>query len=118
MATWPAGLPSPRQLGGIDPVDATVRTDMEVGAARSRRRTAARNDHARVFWVFDDADMATFRAWFDDADEAAGGAAWFNVDLAVGDGSESAVEARFIGPWKSDLVGPLTWQVTATLEIR
>lgn len=119
MAAFPATLPAPSYSGyGLDPVDPTIRTDMEAGNARARRRTKARNDRINVTWRFTDAQMAIFRTWFDDDAEAAGGAAWFTVALAVGNTGIDAVEARFAGVWKSTLMPGLFWDVSATLEIR
>lgn len=121
MAAYPAGLPEPQQATKIQPLDTTARTDMESGAARSRRRSAARADQAAVMWNFTDAQMATFRAWFEaaeSADGAAGGAAWFDVDLWMGDGGADAVEARFVGAYAFDRVAPDVWRVSATLEVR
>lgn len=119
MAAWPSTLPPPLASGyGINPVDPTIRTDMEVGAARVRRRTAARNDKVSVSWVMTDAQFAIFRVWYDDAAEAAGGAAWFSASLAVGTGGIVPLEARFSGAWKSAHLGALRWSVTAELEVR
>ena len=119
MATWPTSLPKPLAGGyGINPVDQTVRTDMEAGAARQRRRTSARNDHIDVSWLLTDAMLTIFRTWFENPVEAAGGAAWFNTNLALGTGGIVAVEARFIGPPK--VIGPNSrkWVVSAKLEVR
>lgn len=66
MAFWPTTLPAPLKPGyGLDPEDQQLRTDMEVGAARVRRRTRARKDMLDVVWKFADAQMALFRKWFD-----------------------------------------------------
>lgn len=118
MAAWPTALPQPIADGyRLAPEDPVIRTDMEVGAPRSRRRTHARNDRVEVKWLFTDAQFLAFRTWFDD--DAAGGAAWFNVRLKVGTGGMADVEARFAGIWKSaDHIAPDLWVVTATLEVR
>lgn len=122
MATFPATLPNPQVSGfQVSPLDQTARTEMESGAARSRRRSAARNDQVAVVWQFTDDEMATFRAWFDAdeaADGAAAGAAWFDISLPVGDGGLDAVEARFIGPFRAGMPSNLIWSVSATLEVR
>ena len=74
MATWPSTLPAPQRPGyEIEPVHPSLRTGMEVGAARSRRITRARNDQVSVAWSLTDAQMAIFRDWFEDDAEAAGG---------------------------------------------
>lgn len=118
MATWPTTLPAPQSTGyQVAPADQTVRSEMEVGLARSRRRTSARNDQIQVSWVLTDAQFATFRAWFDD--EANGGASWFNgLSLAKG-GGLTTPDCRFIGPFTASLIAAnLLWDVSARLEVR
>ena len=120
MATWPSTLPIPLAEGyALNPGDQTIRTDMEVGAARVRRRTHARNDRVNVSWLLTEAQLDTLRDWFDDATTGiAGGSAWFTVTLAVGTGTRQAsVEARFVGPLQVVAVGPY-WKVAGTLETR
>lgn len=118
MATWPS-LPNPLVDGyTLSPVDQTVRTDMEVGSPRVRRRTSARNDQVDVNWRFTDAQMATFRTWFDSSDNCAGGASWFTIDLPIGATGMESHECRFIGAWQAQALPGLNWQVTAKLEVR
>lgn len=71
MSSWPSILPRPL-LGGysLNPADQTLRTDMESGAARVRRRSRARLDLVDVAWKFTDAQMAVFREWFDNSNTA------------------------------------------------
>lgn len=67
MRKWPDVLPTPSMPGfGLSPVDPVMRTDMEVGYRRARRITFARQDLVDMAWVFDDAEMAAFRAWWND----------------------------------------------------
>lgn len=116
MAIWPSTLPRPQVAGyQVAPVDPAVRTDMEVGAARVRRRTAARNDQVSAVWRLTDAEMDVFRAWWD----SAGAGAWFTgLSLALGDGGLTAVEARFVGTWQASVLPGLNWDVSARLEVR
>jgi hypothetical protein len=115
MAVYPASLPGPLIDGYmISPVDQTVRTEFEAGAARVRRRTYARNDLLDVSFAFTGAQLSAFRTWFEG--DAAGGAEWFDVSLDLGEGP-SDQEARFKGPWKASKDG-LMWKVTAQLEVR
>lgn len=117
MATWPSTLP-PRPLATgyqIAPEDQTVRTDMEAGLARVRRRTRARNDRITAELVFSAEQFAAFRAWFDADTGAAGGAAWFTgLELSLGD--RNAIEARFTKAWQSTPAGPGLWRVSAEFE--
>jgi hypothetical protein len=120
MATWPTTLPAPLAEGyALNPGDQTLRTDMETGAPRVRRRTTARNDRINVGWLLTVAQLDTLRDWFDDATTGiAGGSAWFNVSLDVGTGTtQAAVEARFTGPFQAQRIGQ-HWKVSATLETR
>lgn len=117
---FPSSLPAPLLEGyQIAPQDQTARTEMEFGAARVRRRTRARDDRLSVAWRLTDSQMATFRAWFeDDVSGAAGGAAWFDLDIQVGDGGTQNKEVRFVGPFSASALGRALWGVTATLEVR
>ena len=120
MASWPTTLPLPLAAGyQLNPGDQTIRTDMEVGSARVRRRSFARNDRVAVSWLMSETQLDTLRDWFDDATTGvAGGSAWFTVALAVGTGSRTAsVEARFVGPFTA-AADQQYWRVTATLEVR
>lgn len=119
MATWPATLPDPLLGGyGFTPLDQTIRTDMEVGSPRVRRRTNARVDTVSVSWTFTAAQMAEFRTFFDDNTTGlAGGVAWVTINLDVGEGAFQSCEARFIGPWQATRNAQY-WNVSARLEVR
>lgn len=119
MATYPTTLPKPIARGfQIQTGAMTIRTDMEVGAARVRRVTAARNDKLSVTMIFTDSQMAAFRAWFEDATQADGGASWFNISLPTGDGGVTAIEARFVDTYRATSNGGLVWQVSGDWEVR
>lgn len=119
MATWPTDLPAPNLSGyQVEPTDQSLRTDMEFGAARSRRRSFARLDRVRVGWVFTDAQMDTFRTWFENSAEAAGGSAWFAITLRIGNTGATAQEARFVGGFQAGLRKASLWEVSAQLEVR
>ena len=114
---WPVGLPAPVVPGfSMEPEDATIRTDMEVGSPRVRLRTLAERDSLDVAWKFTDAQMAVFREWW--RTTASFGAAWFDVELPLGNGGVQACEARFVGRWKSQLKPGMCWDVTGKVEVR
>lgn len=119
MPAYPAALPGPLvNAYALNPVDQTVRTDMEAGAARVRRRTRARNDLIDVAFCFTDEQFTAFRTWYDDSVAGiSGGASWFDIALSVGNGGATPEQARFKGSWKSSRDG-LSWKVTGQLEIR
>ena len=120
MATWPATLPSPVKASySINMQDQCVRTDMEVGNPRVRRRTAARIDLIDISWIFTDAEMATFRAWYEDSSTGiSGGAGWFTIDLAVGETGIDSVDARFTRTYMARLQPGLNWSVESQIETR
>jgi len=119
MATWPENLPPPTTDYGLTPVDPVVRTEMELGASRTRRRTKARNDRSTVVWNLTDAQMKIFRKWFDDdSTGAAGGAAWFTINLPIGTGGIVEVTAKFKKVFDSRMASKMAWKVSAELEIR
>lgn len=121
MAAFPATLPA----GSIDgyklnPNVATVRTEMESGAARVRLRSKARVDQIAVTWVFEASEFATFRDWWESDTGANYGLSWFTVPLltAVDNGELETATARFVGPWQASLTEPRIARVSATLEVR
>lgn len=119
MATFPTSLPAALRSGyGLTQQSQTIRTDMETGSPRVRRRSAVRIDHIDVGWVFTDTQMDTFRTWFDSSADCAGGAAWFTLTLKSGDGSSVSAEARFMKDWQAQLTAAAIWNVTAQLEVR
>lgn len=118
MSAWPSTLPAP--LGsdyGVDFTDATVRTDMESGPARVRRRYTAAPDMVQLGWKFTEAQMATFRTFFEDT--IAMGAAWF--DLPLKDGRAAGMvtrEVRFTQPPRAAYIPGFGWHVSAVVEVR
>lgn len=116
MATWPANLPAPLRSGyEINPEDPILRTQMDAGPDRVRRRFTAIPSRIPVSWRFTEAQLALFEAWH--KHEALDGAAWFTISLANGLGI-SAMEARFTKPPKKPLLSGMNWEVSAELEVR
>lgn len=119
MPSYPITLPAPLvESYSIAPLEQTIRTDMESGAARVRRRTVARNDLVDVAFAMTDEQFVDFRSWFDDPVAGlSGGASWFDMALPLGNGGSTPEEARFKSAWKAARDG-LIWKVTAQLEVR
>jgi len=121
MAAYPSTLPAPTVGGFSDaPVDATVRTTMDAGPARVRKRYTAVPHTVEIQLDLDDDEYTAFKAWFEDPLEADRGASWFWITLAMGNGGPAPYEARFIGPYRaSPKEGGLPrWIVRAKLEVR
>ncbi|CUW39670.1 conserved protein of unknown function [Magnetospirillum sp. XM-1] len=128
MATtvsWPDKLPLPTfENYGIEPQDGVLRTEMEAGPARQRRRYTQTPTRIPVRWRFTQWEFGIFEAWYKWKGKE--GATWFSMDLLGGLGIV-AHEARFVGsgnsPYKANPQrgGPgqgSRWIVTTTLEIR
>jgi hypothetical protein len=125
IISWPDKLPLPTFEGyGIEPQDAVLRTEMEAGPARQRRRYTQTPSRIPVRWRLTQWQFGIFEAWY--KWKGREGAVWFAMDLLGGMGMV-AHEARFVGsgssPYKAvpQRGGPgegARWIVTTTLEIR
>lgn len=120
MATWPSMLPSASSPSGygLAPQSKNVRTQMEIGPARVRRRTRSAPVSVDVQFIFTQQEMAIFEAWFEH--EIDNGAAWFSAPYFNGSGL-TTVEARFVEeeePYRARMAGPLEFSVTARWEVR
>lgn len=103
---WPDILPTASFPGfGLVPNDKTRSTNMEVGLARMRQVTFARTEHVTMSWIFTDAEMAAFRAWFegllvslagDSDDLRAWTAERATVDLALSSGPSNCIPTRML----------------------
>jgi len=116
---WPSEhLPAAPQLSGfvVRPDTGVVRTQMESGFARQRRRFSSRLTRVSLRWVMTFDQMAYFKAWI--ADEAGYGTEFFEITLRLGDTSAQDVMARFTGEPKYQPFGAFMWQVSADVEIK
>ena len=115
-ARWPDRLPLPTLEGyGIQPGEAILRTEMEAGPARQRRRFTQVPSRIAVRWVLRPDQFALFEAWYRWA--AAEGGAWFEMDLLGGLGM-TPQEARFTRQFDARPYRGRLWEVTSELEIR
>ena len=119
MATeaWPlAVLPAYPLQAGYKLGEATgiVRTSMDDGLARQRRKYPDMPATLRVGWILNADRMSFFRGWI--AHKAQFGAVWFSVTLDVGNGVET-VEARFVGDPEYQRLRKGLWMVSAELEV-
>lgn len=113
---WPTTLPLPSVEGyGVNPGEAILRTEMEAGPARQRRRFTQVPSRIGVRWLFRREQFALFEAWY--RWQAKEGGEWFAIDLLGGLGLVSH-EARFTRQFESRLKNALLWEVTSELEIR
>jgi len=118
MATWPTTLPHPQASGyAIQASDCTIRTDMESGAARVRRRSTDAPDKVTLRWLLTEAQMVIFRAFYES--DFLSGAAW--VFVPIKDGRTAGMvekECRPTSPFKADYTGRDLWLVEMPVEVR
>ena len=116
MIAWPETLPLPTVEGyGIQPGDAILRTEMEAGPARQRRRFTQVPSRVSVRWIMRRDQFALFEAWY--RWQAKEGGAWFEIELLGGLGLLTQ-EARFTKQFQAQLLGGTLWEIRSELEIR
>ncbi len=115
--TWPSTLPLPTVQGyGVQPGEAILRTEMEAGLARQRRRFTDVPTKVSVRWIMRRDQYAIFEGWY--RWYAREGASWFAITLLGGLGLLEQ-EARFTRQFSSRLLaGGTLWEITSELEIR
>ena len=112
--TWPFG-----DLPDIDYAtdrEANVlRTVMESGRTRARRRTTKDIELVNARWTLTDLSYEAFKGFVYHQLES--GSKWFNITLLLG-GGETEVEARFVSDYSSSYQDHLAWVIDAQLELR
>lgn len=114
--SWPSTLPLPTIEGyGVHPGEAILRTEMEAGPARQRRRFTQVPSRISVRWILRRDQFALFEAWY--RWHAKEGGEWFEIDLLGGIGL-SVHDARFTRQFDARIRAGRLWEVTSELEIR
>ncbi len=116
IPTWPATLPAPRVSGyGYKETPSFMRTTMDSGQARQRRRFITTPTAVTAQFRLTGAQLATFEAWFKDA--LYDGQAWAMIPVVNGLGV-NAVRARFTDtPRVSGVDGASdVFDISATIE--
>jgi hypothetical protein len=114
--TFPTTLPKPsmRQYS-LTPFNNVLRTEMESGPARTRRRYISVPTDVSVTWTLTLAELDAFQTFY--RDTIYDGAGWFLMPVVMGDG-EAMRKARFKQPYQAEtLANEHVWRVTATLEV-
>nr|DAT36017.1 MAG TPA: hypothetical protein [Caudoviricetes sp.] len=114
--TFPKRLPYPTvESYSIRPDEAIIRTDMEAGPARQRRRYTQTPSKIAVKWIMSPEQFCLFEAWY--KYYAKEGAEWFVITLLGGIGLTEQ-EARFTQQFEASITAGRLWQITTELEIR
>jgi hypothetical protein len=118
MATidYPAELPAPLRQGyGLTHGSPMMRTELQSGRARQRRRYTSVPSVAAVAWHLTQPQAQTFEAWF--RWSLLDGAEPFNVRIRTPLGLRD-YEARFAEMYAGpELVGIDRWQISAKVEL-
>lgn len=100
---------------GFKPGNTNIRTEMEAGLPRVRRRFLSAPTEITVAWEFNRTELGIFEKFYDT--DCLSGSAWFNIALVNGVG-ESTYAARFKEPYAAKTSNrEFGWSVTATLEV-
>ena len=119
MATidYPVGLPMPLRNGyDTNHVSPMMRTEMQTGRARQRRRYTSVPTMASVSWIMTEKQAQLFEGFF--RWTLLDGTEWFNLDLLTPLGLKP-YEVRFAEMYNGPtLTGRDLWTFTAELEIK
>lgn len=117
METWPALFPSPTSAFNPTVAANTVRTTMDSGLVRQRRRFSAELVTVQLTWELDDFQMGIFSAFH--LYRLNLGADYFNIQLPFGGNGLQNHVARFQeGKFSQQYEDVGFWTITAVLEIQ
>ena len=116
MTAFPSSLPKPIVALTVKGTGSTARSTMKTGLPYQRQRFTAEQRVFTVRWIFNGAELTTFENFF--ADDIAGGADWFDIELATGGEGLISTRARFVkNEYAIAHKGVMCWQVSAQLEL-
>lgn len=114
MRIWPSYLPAPTIDYAFDALSNVVRTRMDSGRTRQRRRSTALVRNVKLRFELSDQQMADFTGFFQDL--LSGGADEFQTELFFGDGKKTYT-VRFTGNYTAVYRPHLTWLVSCAAEV-
>ena len=114
METWPSVLPNPSTNFNGSVNSAVVRTNMDSGYVRKRKRFTQQMRTIKVKWEMDDNQFAIFQAWLKYKINA--GADWFICNLPLGSGVRPYTVRFADDNYDHAHKGVLYWNVSSTLE--
>lgn len=117
MIQYPAGLPCfERQGYGLKTVDPQLRSELDSGRSRVRRKFTATPTEVQCSVLMNDSQAQLFEAWWERV--LVSGTKYFEAPLKTPMGMQSYT-ARFMGIYDGPvLVGVSHWRYTFTLELR
>ncbi|WP_256582396.1 MULTISPECIES: transposase [unclassified Pseudomonas] len=117
MIIYPKQLSLPLHDGyKLDTISPLMRTRLDSGRSRQRRKFTSVPTEVSVKWIFNDNQASFFEAWF--ARTLGDGALWFEATLKTPLGLKDYV-CRFTDIYDGpELIGVDHWAYSATLELR
>jgi hypothetical protein len=104
-----------REGYGFSPVSPLMRTNMESGRAKQRRRYQSTPTQVPVTWRFrDEGQCQLFESWYKYI--ISDGTSWFNSKLKTPEGIKQ-YKCRFMDIYTGPLLDGLDWVYTAELEL-
>lgn len=112
---WPSTLPPPRKDSyQLNFEQNFIRTEMDQGNARQRKRFTRTRATIPLVWRFKETQLATFEAWFHY--QINDGVSWFEMTLWNGQGF-NPYQVRFTKAPQAKAVGGNLFDVAAELEV-
>jgi hypothetical protein len=117
MEAFPATLPKPTQALSLRQRANSIRTKMDAGNVRQRRRFTTEILQVEIRWEFTDAEMSLFISWHKQKINL--GTDWFTLSLPLGTTGFQTHTVRFQdGDFNQDYVPVSNWEVSATLDVQ
>jgi hypothetical protein len=114
--TWPSILPAPSVNFNTDGQSAVIKTKMDSGRTRRRRRFSRENRNYKAMWQMTEYQFGMFQSWF--AYKISGGADAFYISLPTGgDGLKQVLASFSDGKFAASHKDVLHWDVSAVLEV-
>lgn len=116
LPIWPSVFPAPSNNYKVVRVPQVIRSQMDTGLTRTRKRFSINIKTVDLTWEMTDEEFGYFEAWMENYG-VSDGAAWFYMDLALGDEMQQT-KVRLIGSFSSDWSSAgFYWNVSAKLEV-
>lgn len=116
METFPVDFPAPNTSLLVNGSPNSVRTQMDSGLVRQRRRFTVEQVQVRVQWTMGDTELAVFVAWH--KFKIGLGNDWFIMNLPLGGEVQPHVVRFLDGKFDHQYVPVSYWDVSAILEIQ
>ena len=114
--SWPSLLPEGQISNyGYQRQDMVIRTEMDTGYTRMRRRFSDAPATASISWVMTGPQFAYFEGWYLHTIE--GGASAFTTSINVGAGGCVSHECRFLSPYSVELIRDDLYRISASLMV-